>query len=150
MTKTELAYIAGMLDGDGYLGIRKTTSNDFPRRTGYDAIMTVANTNFRVLEWLQQITGEGKIYTSRPPDHIKYRSKWGTWTLWSGAIGRLLPRVRPFLIVKSSQADVLLEFLKVKGKYQNGSRGRSATEWREQDRLYTVIKASNRPVERFP
>ena len=100
---SQLAYIAGMLDGEGSLCVGK-----YPRKgnryLGYRAYMCIANTYVPVLEFIKSIIG-GKI--------VEQGKGSGCYslTLTTNEIRRWLPELLNHLIVKKNQAEVLLAFL---------------------------------------
>ena len=104
----ELAYIAGLLDGEGALFIGK-----YPRkgnaRLGYQGYMAIINKHVPMLQHIKSIIG-GKIVVQG-----KLR-KCYTLSLSANEIRQWLPRLQPYLIVKKEQAEVLLAFLERQAK----------------------------------
>jgi hypothetical protein len=99
----DLAYLAGIIDGEGYIGI-----GNAPR-------LRVANTNPRLMEWLRCRFG-GSIWTSRKRDG---RSKaLFTWELSARKAERVLREVAPFLILKREQAAIILAHYATGIRYQ--------------------------------
>lgn len=114
MVPTEAAYLAGLLDSDGgiYAQLKRDKHNN---RVSPYAAFYVTNTNRRMLEWCQNVTGIGSILTqtsSRP-------SHWGKrpihrWDIGSRAGVFVMEQVRPFLVCKGEQADLYLELAALK------------------------------------
>ena len=96
-------YAAGILDGEGTvtLNLRKA-----PHST--DALVTVSNTDERMLRWLQQHIG-GSVSPPHRGANERCRPTW-CWRLYSINARRLLRAVLPFLVVKREQAEVVLAF----------------------------------------
>lgn len=97
----QLAYIAGIFDGEGTLVIGKYPRPD-TQNLGYRAYMAFSNTHVPLLQYLKSVVG-GKI--------IHMKNGCYTLTLTTSEIRRWLPEILPFLIVKKEQAEELLTFL---------------------------------------
>jgi hypothetical protein len=96
---TELAYLAGLFDGEGYIGIHRSG----PRFT---LRVSVTQLDPRPLILFQRRFGGG---LHRAPDKRGFRALI-VWTITSGRAMWLLREMRPFLMVKDAQADVAIEF----------------------------------------
>src|ERR1041385_3098638 len=104
MTETEKAYIAGIVDGEGWIGISlkkgsiaKTTKRGYCFRPA----MTVSMTNKPLLDYICSVTGLGNIKTrcrQKPHHSIPY-----SWDLWSNQVRQLLEVIMPYLRLKLPQ-----------------------------------------------
>jgi hypothetical protein len=103
LTETEKAYIAGIIDGEGsiVLGRRNTGCKD----TVYPHV-SVGNTNEALLSWLRAKVGSGywTAYKGGKPGW-KPQTHWGVTSAKAYA---LLVEIRPYLILKGRQADVVI------------------------------------------
>jgi len=101
--ETNLAYVAGLIDGEGTLVVGK-----YPRKgnkyLGYRGFLAIANTHVPMLQFLKSIIG-GKIV-----EQGKGRGCYSL-SLSTNEIRNCLPQIVPFLVVKKEQAEVLLDFL---------------------------------------
>ena len=101
LTNEELAYLAGIIDGEGTIAI----SVD---KAGYYALrLLISNTSTKLIEWLSQRL-EVSIYTSR-------QRKAGSKQLYSVDIvskkgKEVIEQVFPYLIVKKDHARVAFLF----------------------------------------
>lgn len=133
MTDTEAAYIAGLIDGEGCLTIGKKTKDR------YNAHLSIANSNRKILEWVVIKTKLGIIY-SRPgtiKSKVVYRVEFRV-----NEIAALLITILPFLVGKREQADLLLEFI---GCRHTPGRGPKPIELRIQHELICEeIRALNK------
>lgn len=107
-TQTQLAYLAGILDGEGSIyiqsRIRNNSINYFPR-------FQVVNTNQDLLNWIKEIFG-GTVY-EKPRKHLN--PKWKMQYEWFSnreQLDKILPLLVPFLIIKKKHAEIMLEFRK--------------------------------------
>lgn len=100
---SQLAYIAGILDGEGTLCMGKYP-NKWNKSLGYRGYLAIANTYVPVLEYIKSFIG-GKI--------IEQGKGKGCYSLSlsTNEIRRWLPELSTYLIVKKKQAEVLLAFL---------------------------------------
>jgi hypothetical protein len=104
LTKSELAYIAGLIDGEGCLLIYRKADKRGSRH--FRCILRISNTSLRVVEWLQSRLG-GKPAEPRP-----FRD--GAlpvyhWPCEGQRMASLLNAVYPYLVIKPELAQILLE-----------------------------------------
>jgi hypothetical protein len=106
------AYLAGIIDGEGTITLNKH------KQGTYSAFIIVASTNRPLIDWIQQISGYGQIYAGKPrkANHkVVY-----TWKVCKNenSFG-FLNRIKPYLVIKKRQADLLWEYLTNKRKRNN-------------------------------
>ncbi len=134
MRKEELAYFAGLMDGEGCFNI-----NYNKKRNTYQARLTMTNTNLDMLIWCQERIG-GKIYKRKKyADHHKDKYEWMSWGDKEFLLN-LLKKILPFLVGKREQCKVLIKFEKTVGV-----TGRAITKVNREKRprLYKEIKKLN-------
>ena len=100
----QLAYIGGIIDGEGSIYLSTTKGN-----TSVVAGVAVTMTSLECVNFLHRITGMGHIQVYKRPGKYKTAYKWTIG-------GRLeiylfLKAVHPYLLVKEKQADIMLEFV---------------------------------------
>ena len=119
LTEVEKAYIAGIVDGEGYISI-------INRRPGADYCVQlgIANTSDVLLVWLSRKLGvnvsAGEVRGSKLVFGGKYKPLYRI-VLHGQKAQEVVRAIRPYLIVKASVADNMLAF-------PVGSFGRSLTE----------------------
>ncbi len=136
---TDRAYIAGILDGEGYLAV---TRRKFPEnRSGYAYRITVevVSTDKPLLDWLKRTTGIGSVICKRKASG-NWKQAW-RWTCWSQQSVALLKQVKKYLLLKGKQADIMLQFDYALRK--PGSFGLRPKERRQQERAYDKCKVLN-------
>jgi hypothetical protein len=109
ITETERAYLAGLIDGEGCLTISKTQGKN-NRTPVYTAQIIIMMTNKEVIEYIKQVTGIGNIYGQNrqsPNQSAAYR--WVVNT--KSDLLPFLKSIKPFLIVKQNEIEILLEYL---------------------------------------
>lgn len=108
------AYIAGIIDGEGTVGIWKSNTGVHSmagRSPSYILRMSVKMTDEGVIKWLAHITGVKywSQFNKRPGNHKPWIYQW---TFTGRKAARLIREIYPYLIVKQKQCDVALEFIK--------------------------------------
>lgn len=138
VSKVELAYIAGIIDGEGCIHINKRKQK-LGRNDDFAIEITIVNTSKKLMEWLWDKLG----------GYLNFRksknSKWkGCYRLRVSRLQAeiLLKRLLPYLIAKKSQAEIVLELRKhIKlGKTQRLSE----KELERREFLYLKIKRFNK------
>lgn len=103
LTETQLAYIAGFIDGEGTFVVGKY-SRSGNRYLAYRGFCAIANTHVPVLQSIQKLLG-GKIIEQG------IGRQCFSLSFTTNEIRRWLPDLQQFLIVKKEQAEVLMAFL---------------------------------------
>lgn len=110
MSKTTASYIAGLIDGEGWIGVSKVKcyANSRTRR-GYffKGNIAIANTNKSIIDWLKESFG-GCVREDRRENRKRVLYQWGTQN--PKYIIRFLTVIRPYLRIKRAQADNLILF----------------------------------------
>lgn len=109
-SETDIAWAAGLLDGEGCFGLNKFTRKD---RNGYREIRTSIQCNMTVIEplaELKRIFGGflNGPYTRANPKHKPYY-KWSITNRKS--IEYAIRLMRPYIRVKRHDAAIVLDFI---------------------------------------
>lgn len=109
MTHNELlAYLAGIVDGEGYLGIKR----DMVKGRGVSPVfyerISVASTNRAAIDLFCETFKCGKVYVHR----IKKLSKreYWSWEVSNKIATGVLAQLYPYLRIKKPEADIILKF----------------------------------------
>lgn len=112
-------YLAGFVDGEGSLMIRKWKYWRYPRPL-YKPRISIANTDRAVLEDIQQ--HYGGILVNQPPRKARWSFAYQlVWT--EGMVERILRSVMPHLRIKREQARVLSKLIRHRQRTRQGRRG---------------------------
>lgn len=113
ISKTTAAYIAGFIDGEGYLGIISDARRKNYRRTdSYNCTLKIANTNEDIIRWFHQ--SYGGTLNKR---HLGGNAKDAfCWTLAGPKLIPFLQKVKPYLRIKKEQAEIICRFRKTYAK----------------------------------
>ena len=130
-------YLAGLIDGEGCLMISKATRiAEAKRGIKFCPVMSVANNYLPLMEKIMLQFG-GKIRNQGKPIQKVYNIYFS-----SNEIRELLPKLLPYLIVKKSQAEILLSYLEK--MQQNGYRNISDELFAFYEECYEKLKQIKR------
>ena len=108
--RAELAYLAGIIDGEGCIGVYRSGWRYAGRRTPRHALtLKVTNTDPRMLLWIMERFGG----TVRPTGEKRprHRESW-VWQMGSARMAaNILVAVFPYLVIKREQAVLALGFV---------------------------------------
>lgn len=108
MKETELAYAAGIVDGEGYIGVKKSKAYECQGRStpGYHALVAVKMIDRSALELLHRLFG-GSFYAAKVNLDSPRRPLFA-WQVSDAGAERVLLSLLPFMRVKKTQAKNVL------------------------------------------
>ena len=109
MSKLTASYLAGFIDGEGYLGLHPAIRGK-NERISYSAELKVASTDKDIIRWMQKSYG-GNLY-ERKPNNPKHKESL-TWTLQGKNLKPFLQKIQPYLRLKKKQCELLLRKIKL-------------------------------------
>ncbi len=119
--ETVLAYTAGIIDGEGWIGIcktyakgRKTLGKIYPHRMFQ---ISVSNSIESMIDYLHINFGGVKTFGHRPNRKPYYR-----WTITSRSAEDFLRMIYPYLVAKRDQAEISFRFRETFRKRNQWSR----------------------------
>ncbi len=128
LTETEVAYIAGLIDGEGTISMTAMTASYGKKKARFRTTFTVAaTTSTELVSWLVSKFGVGAYEVGRPrsPKHLQ-----GWCFKISECRGEeLLRRCLPYLVIKKRHAELYLRYREIqKACYHKGSEIRWSKE----------------------
>jgi hypothetical protein len=121
-SNTDLAYIAGFIDGEGTVSLKKNGMK-WPTVLPY---ILVTNTNLAILEWIKlTLDCGGDIYRKRSTSE-----KWKeAYVLRYNTCDtrKVLPLICPYLKLKLKQAELIFEFEKIGSVF--GNKEKADLKW---------------------
>ena len=105
--QTVLAYLAGIIDGEGHIGIRYSKPTSVHFNPSYGEVIYVANTDQRLIDFLQTKCGG---YVRKEIRETKRQRTVYRWFLQGPDTHQFLTAVYPFLVCKRDQAEVIFQF----------------------------------------
>lgn len=126
LTETEVAYIAGLIDGEGSITMGKTASPSGDRKLRYRVHLTVAaTTSMELVSWLVSKLG-GCDYKVGRPKKKQHRQGY-CMKLAEGPAEELLQRSLPYLVIKKRHAELFLRYREIQ------AASGPAIRWRKKD-----------------
>ena len=117
MEAKDLAYYAGLFDGEGCIHIARIHTQK--RKLTYQLVCRVSMYSLSVLEQLKTSFG-GSIYCEKNhPISNKYGLLW-SWSIFSKGANSFLNQIKPYLRIKKSQAGLALQFQENKTRTHRG------------------------------
>lgn len=145
MRRQDKAYLAGLIDGEGHIGISRVrtskSAKGCKRGMAYRLTLSIRMTDKRGPAFALESTGKGSLLLLKPSTARPNRRPVWNWAAWSREAASVLREVLPFLRVKSEVVQVALEFQEAMRWV--GRAGLSDAEWALREALYTRVKELN-------
>lgn len=111
-TEQQIAYLAGLIDGDGHIALYRRKDLKATRGYTFTPVMGVTAKDKWFLEYLAQ-EFDAKVNITSVKSGFKESSVTSQIRWSSNRIRELLPRLIPYLILKKQEAILLEEALKL-------------------------------------
>jgi hypothetical protein len=99
-----LAYLAGIIDGEGWIGLSRVQQKDGFNYRPMIAVHMVGK------EWIDHVDDVAR--RSGLPSYVAHLSRSSRWSVAGmKRCEKVLAAVRPYLFVKAKQADIVSEFI---------------------------------------
>lgn len=134
---SEYGYAAGILDGEGWIGIAHERRQGHEANDRHSLRVVVTNQSLLLLEWLQERWG-GRITEKKTKPH---HNRCWRWQVEKLAAEQFLRDVRPYCIVKAPQIELALEFRAL--RVVNNKAGIPPEMAEERERIREAIKVLN-------
>lgn len=108
--RDKLAYLAGIIDGEGSIMIQIQGKNKSRKINYYSIRLLIINTYKPLMDWLLLNFGGNVIKRKK----IENRRLCYVWHSFSFNASNTLEKCLPFLIEKKRHAEIIIEFMKVK------------------------------------
>ena len=120
MTKKEqVAYFAGLFDGEGCVFINKTWQNKRKLSPRYKLQVSITNSNPKPLIIIKQLYGG--IISARRKNNEKYKA-WYVWRVTTKSAENFLRDILPYLIIKKEEVELALIHRKFANKHRMDSQ----------------------------
>lgn len=145
VSESQLAYLAGIVDGEGHFNIHKTRAgNQRCTNTRFQAEVIIVNSSYALMEWL--IETFGSSICARKKDKAHYKQTW-RWRIGANNAAELCRWLLPYLIIKKQQAELLIEFIDDRPEKPCRISGRGSKtppeEQRRRERLWVRMSELN-------
>jgi hypothetical protein len=113
MSNLTAAYIAGFVDGEGYISLKKDIHSG-NGNTYYVPVVAIANTNKEIIEWIKSEFG-GWIYIRKFPSDRNCKDAYH-WKLTGLGLQPFLSTIYPHLRIKKEQCSLVLRKIELQNK----------------------------------
>lgn len=138
-TSEQLAYLAGIIDGEGSISVELQRANGKGRRLDYYTLrMCVFNTNLDLIKWIVETFGGAYYHNTK----YEGRKQCYTWKIFGDKLLDIVSACHPYFIVKKKHADIVMEFRKTVLGKTNWNIPKEVLEKRHA--LYTEAKKLNK------
>jgi hypothetical protein len=111
---TDLAYMAGIVDGEGcfYLGKIPKKQGDGYITEHFRGILKIDNTDIKLINWLNNIfSGTNSAFT-RSTSSRKYEREVFSWIATGDRLLDLCEQILPYLVIKKEHCENMIKFRK--------------------------------------
>ncbi len=103
-----LAYLAGIIDGEGCIHIGYYF-NKSQNRSTYHTLIQVTSTDKSLIEWLSdKFEGKAALYTKAQTPKNSRQTPY-TWKVTGETLTHLCRSVLPFMVIKKDQIEIMLK-----------------------------------------
>ena len=147
-----LAYIAGLIDGEGSIRIQKQSEKGWNPK--YTPMISFVNTSLEAVKLIANFLGDTRIFTHDPSKYGYPNRKicYKTYKAGASSVATLLRKLLPYLRIKRRQAELLIDyadnFVPASGQGRGvkngrfiGGRRRTPQEDERREKIYQELKA---------
>ena len=111
MTDTELAYLAGIIDGEGcfFIGLFRTKATK--NLLNYQTYIKISNNEKSLIDWVHEKAGATNIQQDRPTRKSLVNRTCFSSQITGATLDALLPRILPYLVIKRRQCEIMMRSL---------------------------------------
>lgn len=146
ISKTDLAWAAGFLDGEGCFHIRrpkpsKWRGSDKVQKWGYNVLVAASSCDYEPIKKLERMFGGATIYYTSKKQHQRpvYH-----WKMFANDSRKAIPLLLPYLVLKRKRAMLVAQLLARMGVKRNRPGGLSQNEHAIRNRIVERLKVMNR------
>ena len=110
VSEIQLSYLAGIIDGEGCFYIGCVKQGKYGNGLQWHSMLKVTNCEEQLIIWLENTFGGSKDSRYRWTSKQKFTRPVYNWQATGEMLDFLLPRVKPYLIIKKQHCDVMLEY----------------------------------------
>ena len=106
-----IAWLAGLTDGDGCIGIQKQPNNGNGQLVPQFSISTTCELTYKHLGAVLDEIEVGCYWTHRKVDNPNWKDRWVLQVRGMKRCKKLLDMLSPYLVTKGEEARILLKFI---------------------------------------
>ena len=111
-TVAQLAYLAGIIDGEGSIYIGNFSSNPKTGTKNYQTSMEVTNTDANLINWLMENFGGRRYMYTKAQLPKSSNLEVHRWIVAGNLLTELCHLLMPYLIIKKRQAEIMIKMRK--------------------------------------
>jgi hypothetical protein len=146
-TNLQLAYAAGIIDGEGSISLTwnssRLTKDGSRPSTAPMLYLQMANTHRGVIDWFVRTFGVGTVIVAYRPKRPNHRTAYG-WRVRNRGACAVLEMLLPYLIIKRPQAELGIRAQKLARKLKLGEEV-MAERVLLRDQMLALNGTANRP-----
>jgi len=141
LTIAEASYLAGLIDGDGHIGISKTE-----KRNVYRLIIKVEMTHSEIINLCNVFSGTWHYTPAGKRSHLG-KKPYYSWYWNYSMMKHYIPQILPYFRFKRDQAELLLEGLKcVHGSGQARTKQQDKQKLEQLDKKLKTLHHKSYPL----
>lgn len=106
----QIAYLAGLIDGEGCLYIGNVKQGKYGSGYQWHSVLKITSCDEELIVWLENTFGGAKDSRYRWTSKKAFNRAVYNWTCSGEMLDYILPLVRPYLIIKAKQCDVMIKY----------------------------------------
>jgi hypothetical protein len=124
-TAVQLAYLAGIIDGEGAFIIGAYAKNPKTGTPHFHTTIQLSSTDECLIDWLVANFGGKKSYYTAKQTPENSRRAVHRWTIFSDRVKHLSEVMMPYLVIKKDQAQCMIDMRNTfeKTRMQKGQQG---------------------------
>lgn len=105
MTNTEIAYLAGIIDGEGSIMLSKYHKSEYP-----SPCISISSTDLELLEWVKTKIRTGRINKKKNYNIEKHKTSY-TYAIYYDRAIEIMELIYPYLVIskKKERAKFIVE-----------------------------------------
>lgn len=111
-TIAQLAYLAGIIDGEGSIYIGNFSANKKTGAKYYQTNIEVTNTDENLIDWLVTHIGGRKYTYSKNQTPKNSRKQVFRWIVNGDLVTQLCSLLFPYIVIKKQQCEIMLKMRK--------------------------------------
>ncbi len=110
----DLAYMAGIVDGEGcfYIGKIPKKSGDGYVSEHYRGLLKIDNTDYSLIEWMNNKFSGTNSAATRSTSTRRFEREVFSWIVTGDRLLDLCEQIQPYLIIKAKQCEIMIKFRK--------------------------------------
>lgn len=106
----QIAYLAGLIDGEGCIYIGHTKQGKYGNGYQWHSMLKITSCDKELIVWLENTFGGSKDSRYRWTSKKKFTRPVYNWQATGPMLDYLMPIVKPYLIIKKKQCDVMIRY----------------------------------------